>query len=37
MSRFDYLRYHPDEARAFDLFMASFPGNRHAAVAASYD
>jgi hypothetical protein len=37
MSRFDYLRHHPDEARAFDLFMASFPDNRHAAVGESYD
>ncbi len=37
MSRFDYLRLHPDEARAFDMFMANFPDNRHAAVAASYD
>ena len=37
MSRFDYLRRHPDEARAFDMFMASFPDRRHAAVAASYD
>jgi len=37
MSRFDYLQRHPDEARAFDLFMAHFTDNRHAAVAASYD
>lgn len=37
MSRFDYLRRHPDEAWEFDMFMASFPDNRHAAVAASYD
>lgn len=37
MSRFDYLRQHPDEARAFDMFMAKFPDNRHAAVAGSYD
>ena len=36
-SRFAYLRQHPDEARAFDEFMANFPGNRHAAVAAAYD
>jgi SAM-dependent methyltransferase len=37
MSRFDYLRRHGDEARIFDRFMANFPDNRHAAVAASYD
>jgi hypothetical protein len=37
MGRFDYLRVHPDEARAFDVFMANFPDNRHAAVAVSYD
>jgi hypothetical protein len=37
MSRFAYLRQHPDEARAFDAFMANTPGNRHAAVAAAYD
>ena len=37
MSRFDYLRGHPDEARNFDAMMASFPDNRHAAVAATYD
>ena len=37
MSRFDYLQRHPHEARAFDLFMAHFTDNRHAAVAASYD
>jgi hypothetical protein len=37
MSRFDYLRSHADEARVFDTMMASFPDNRHAAVAAAYD
>lgn len=37
MTRFDYLRQHPDEARTFDVFMAHFPDNRHAAVAGSYD
>lgn len=36
-SRFQYLREHPEEARKFDLFMAHFPDNRHAAVAAAYD
>jgi len=36
-SRFAYLREHPDEARAFDAAMASFPDNRHAALAAAYD
>ena len=35
--RFSYLREHPDEARAFDLMMANFPDNRHAAIAAAYD
>lgn len=37
VSRFDYLRDHPEEARAFDSFMAHMPDNRHAAIAASYD
>lgn len=37
MSRFAYLRQHPDEARVFDAMMANFPDNRHAAVAAAYD
>ncbi len=37
IGRFQYLRENPDEARQFDLFMASFPDNRHAAVAAAYD
>ncbi|HEX2509844.1 MAG TPA: methyltransferase, partial [Microvirga sp.] len=37
LGRFDYLRGHPDEARTFDAFMASFPDDRHAAVAAAYD
>jgi hypothetical protein len=35
--RFEYLREHPDEARRFDDFMAHYPDNRHAAVAAAYD
>ena len=33
MSRFDYLRQHPDEARIFDAMMANYPDNRHAAIA----
>ncbi len=37
MSRFSYLRQNPDEARAFDSMMATFPDNRHAAIAAAYD
>ena len=37
MSRFDYLRQHPGEARVFDAMMANFPDNRHAAIAATYD
>jgi hypothetical protein len=37
MSRFAYLRENPDEARAFDAMMASFPDDRHAAIAAAYD
>lgn len=37
MSRFDYLRAHPDEARLYDAMMAHFPDDRHAAIAASYD
>jgi SAM-dependent methyltransferase len=37
MGRFEYLRQHPDEARAFDEMMANFPDNRHAAFAAAYD
>ena len=37
VGRFDYLRGHPEEARAFDSFMAQMPDNRHAAIAASYD
>ncbi|MDQ8732450.1 methyltransferase [Bradyrhizobium sp. LHD-71] len=36
-SRFAYLRDHPQEARIFDAFMAAFPDDRHAAVAACYD
>ncbi len=35
--RFEYLREHHDEARAFDAMMANFPDNRHAAIAAAYD
>ena len=35
--RFQYLREHQEEARQFDLFMANFPDNRHAAIAAAYD
>jgi hypothetical protein len=35
--RFEYLRDHPDEARAFDHFMACFPDNRHDIIAESYD
>jgi SAM-dependent methyltransferase len=35
--RFEYLRGHPDEARAFDDFMACFPDNRHDIIAESYD
>ena len=37
MSRFSYLRQHPDEARAFDAMMANFPDNRHASLAETYD
>lgn len=37
IGRFQYLEEHPEEARQFDLFMAHFPDNRHAAVAAAYD
>jgi O-methyltransferase domain len=37
MTRFDYLRAHPDEARIFDAMMANIPDNRHAIFAASYD
>ena len=37
MTRFDYLRSHPDEVRVFDAMMAHFPDNRHAAIAAAYD
>ena len=37
MSRFDYLRAHPDEARQYDAMMAHFPDDRHAAIAAAYD
>ena len=37
MSRFAYLRQHPEEARVFDAMMANFPDNRHAAIAAGYD
>src|SRR5260370_12747767 len=37
MSRFQYLREHPDDARSFDAVMAHFPDHRHQALAASYD
>ena len=37
MTRFDYLRSHPYEARIFDAMMGHFPDNRHAAIAAAYD
>lgn len=37
VGRFQYLKEHPEEARQFDLFMANFPDNRHAALAAAYD
>jgi len=37
MSRFAYLRQHPEEARAFDTMMAAFPDNRHEAIASHYD
>ena len=37
MSRFDYLRAHPEEARQYDAMMAHFPDDRHAAIAAAYD
>jgi SAM-dependent methyltransferase len=37
MGRFDYLRRHPESARLFDAFMASFPDRRHEAIASSYD
>lgn len=37
MTRFDYLRQHPEEARLFDAMMANFPDDRHAAIAATYD
>jgi O-methyltransferase domain len=35
--RFYYLRDHPAEAQIFDAFVASFPDDRHNAVAAGYD
>ncbi|HZP94663.1 MAG TPA: methyltransferase [Burkholderiales bacterium] len=37
VSRFDYLRRHPDEARIFDAFMAHFTDDRHHSIAQSYD
>ena len=37
MGRFEYLRAHPEEARAFDAMMTNFPDNRHVAIAESYD
>lgn len=36
-SRFEYLRDHPVEGRDFDRLMAQDPGNRHEAVATTYD
>ena len=36
MGRFAYLRTHPEEARAL-IYMAVFPDDRHAAIAAAYD
>jgi hypothetical protein len=36
-SRFAYPRAHSAEARNFDEFMANFPHDRHAAIAAAYD
>ena len=36
-SRFTYLSQHPEEARAFDTMMATFPDNRHEAIAGHYD
>ena len=35
--RFDYLRQHPEEARAFDAMMANIPNDRHARLAEAYD
>lgn len=37
MSRFAYLREHPQEARAYDEMMAHFPEDRLAAFAEAYD
>jgi hypothetical protein len=37
MTRFDYLRAHPEEARDFDAMMANSPDSHPAAVAAAYD
>jgi hypothetical protein len=37
MSRFAYLKQHPEEARVFDDMMAHFPDDRHSAIAAAYD
>jgi len=37
MSRFDYLREHPDEARVFDAMMANIPNDRHSSLAGAYD
>jgi len=37
ISRFDYLRQHPDEARVFDAMMANIPNDRHASLAEAYD
>jgi hypothetical protein len=37
MSRFAYLKQHPEEARVFDDMMANFPDDRHSAIAAAYN
>ncbi|WP_406868401.1 methyltransferase [Paraburkholderia fungorum] len=37
IGRFQYLQEHPDEARNFDAFMATFPDRRHEVIAVSHD
>ncbi len=37
MSRFDYMRAHPDEAAVYDARMAAASGDRQAAIAAAAD
>src|SRR6185437_7366071 len=37
MSRFDYMRAHPEEGRIYDARMAGSSGNRQEAIAAAYD